>query len=76
MSHRCSPSASLGEELKNPTLPTLRCLSVNLQWLPPVPSFCIQSAYAENSDPLFARELPGLSSQLAAFWFQGSSGFL
>ncbi|MEQ2246201.1 hypothetical protein ILYODFUR_035825, partial [Ilyodon furcidens] len=30
---------SSGEELKYPTLLTLRCLSVNLQWLPPVPSF-------------------------------------
>ncbi|MEQ2316014.1 hypothetical protein AMECASPLE_028319, partial [Ameca splendens] len=30
---------SSGEELKNPTLPTLRRLSVNLQWLSPVPSF-------------------------------------
>ncbi|MEQ2292562.1 hypothetical protein AMECASPLE_024315, partial [Ameca splendens] len=64
---------SSGEEHKNPTL---QCLSVNLQWLPPVPSFCIQSAYAENPDPLFARELHGLSSQLAAFWLQDSSDFL
>ncbi|MED6246973.1 hypothetical protein ATANTOWER_027161 [Ataeniobius toweri] len=32
-------AASSGEELKYPTLLTLRCLSVNLQWLPPVPSF-------------------------------------
>ncbi|MEQ2241510.1 hypothetical protein ILYODFUR_026083 [Ilyodon furcidens] len=44
--------------------------------LPPVLSFCIQSAYAENPDPLFARELHGLSSQLAAFRFQSSSGYL
>ncbi|MED6250996.1 hypothetical protein ATANTOWER_018449 [Ataeniobius toweri] len=41
---------SSGEEHKNPTLPTLQCLNVNLQWLPPVLSFCIQSAYAENPD--------------------------
>ncbi|MED6235238.1 hypothetical protein ATANTOWER_020766, partial [Ataeniobius toweri] len=30
---------SSGEELKYPTSPTLQRLSVNLQWLPPVPSF-------------------------------------
>ncbi|MEQ2279976.1 hypothetical protein AMECASPLE_014823 [Ameca splendens] len=37
--HRYSPSASSGEKLKYPMLPSLRRLSVNLQWLPPVPSF-------------------------------------
>ncbi|MED6278289.1 hypothetical protein CHARACLAT_022231 [Characodon lateralis] len=38
--------------------------------------FLIQSAYAEDPDSLAARELHRLSSQLAAFGFQVSSGFL
>ncbi|KAK5611438.1 hypothetical protein CRENBAI_016909 [Crenichthys baileyi] len=45
-----------------------------MQWLPPIPGISIQSAYAENPDPLISRRLHGLHSQLAAFWFQGSSG--
>ncbi|MEQ2292856.1 hypothetical protein AMECASPLE_027068 [Ameca splendens] len=42
--------------------------------LPTVPGFSIQSAYAENPDPLLLRRFHGLHSQLAAFWFQGSPG--
>ncbi|MED6245631.1 hypothetical protein ATANTOWER_005816, partial [Ataeniobius toweri] len=37
------------------------------------PGISIQSAYAENPDPLFSRRLHGLRFQLATFWFQGSS---
>ncbi|MEQ2296202.1 hypothetical protein AMECASPLE_022515 [Ameca splendens] len=74
MFYRCLASSE--EEHKNPKLPTLQCLSFDLQWLPPVLGISIQSAYPENPDPLFSRRLHVLHCQLAAFWFQGSSGYL
>ncbi|KAK5618679.1 hypothetical protein CRENBAI_013986 [Crenichthys baileyi] len=73
------------EEWDNPDLQRLRmnlleeCLKTSAGpcfVVTSISKLLIQSAYAEDRDSLSTREVHGLSSQLAAFGFQVSSGFL